>query len=366
MGNKRTYRSVPEARFVKRALETASGKNIDDAIANIGKIIKPGDKFTSEDLEKLQNNNTGLYFETEKTGSFLPCEIIFDEDVGFDTATLIVHCNVNCSEFYTKVFKSGKFTLTYIIDTTAADTSIIPNVYAPAGDGSLNIGLGDVVIEKWSLKVNELLSYGDDTKEVLHDYEKQLLSNATSLRYIYNEQTDDEVFYVNINPDSTSDDPIWLVCINRFEIKIMSVDKGDSLYNQHLNPTVYNLENFLSSSNVKTFFGNKSIIKDPTKPEDNNIDLYKHHLTLVANGNVFMGVIISSNNLDCTGVGTKLITLLKCTPGEDKYCEHFLKLQGNGSGQEYILYYNGSILQMINGTADPVNITNVEDKVETV
>lgn len=48
MGNKRTYRSTPEPRFVKRALETASGKNIDDAISKFDKITYNSDTNTVE------------------------------------------------------------------------------------------------------------------------------------------------------------------------------------------------------------------------------------------------------------------------------------------------------------------------------
>ncbi len=63
MGNKRTYRSVPEARFVKRALETASGKNIDDAIANAGGsiILEAGMEVTTELVEKLQKASQIFY-----------------------------------------------------------------------------------------------------------------------------------------------------------------------------------------------------------------------------------------------------------------------------------------------------------------
>lgn len=82
MGNKRTYRSVPEARFVKRALETASGKNIDDAIANAGGsvILEAGMEVTTELVEKLQKASQIFYrFTREYNGNTtiykLPCEV---------------------------------------------------------------------------------------------------------------------------------------------------------------------------------------------------------------------------------------------------------------------------------------------------
>ena len=82
MGNKRTYRSVPEARFVKRALETASGKNIDDAIANAGGsvILEADMEVTTELVEKLQKASQIFYrFTREYNGNTtiykLPCEV---------------------------------------------------------------------------------------------------------------------------------------------------------------------------------------------------------------------------------------------------------------------------------------------------
>lgn len=56
MGNKRTYRSTPEPRFVKRSLETASGKNIDDAISKFDKITYNSDTNTFEIGSNLEVN----------------------------------------------------------------------------------------------------------------------------------------------------------------------------------------------------------------------------------------------------------------------------------------------------------------------
>lgn len=115
----------------------------------------------------------------------------------------------------------------------------------------------------------------------------------------------------------------------------------------------------VTSDKLKTLFGNQNIYGS------GNIDLYKHYLEIVAaNGKTFRGIIMSSNNLDVTGVGTKLITLLKCKPGEQHYYEQFLEMTDTAS--VYTLFYNGSILQFTDGTSDPVNVTNVKDKVETL
>ena len=51
--------------------------------------------------------------------------------------------------------------------------------------------------------------------------------------------------------------------------------------------------------NLKTLFGNKSIVKDPQHPEDNDINLYRHQLK-VTDVRSIIGtfIIISSNNLN--------------------------------------------------------------------
>ena len=368
MGNKRTYRSVPEARFVKRAAETASGKNIDDAIKNVGRILKPADKFTSEDLKALIGCPQ-LYFQTEKKSSIFPAELILDEDDD-EIARLIVHCDVYANDFNGAVFTSGAFTLTFCIDVSDPEDSIIPKVYQEDGSGLLNIGLGDNFSGKWSLRVNQLLAYGTDMADTFSGYDKQLLSNAISLRMVTGpDLNDDEIFYVNTNGSETTNDPIWLACISRFTIKMMYIDDGDTLQDRYSNSIIYSLSKFLSPSDVKTFFGNKSIIKDPTKPEDNNIDLYKHYLTISckqADGDSTYKCYVlvqSSSNTNCAGAGTKLKDLLKASGSTPRYFESGCAASGSDS---CILYWSGTILQIYVGTI-LCNITNIDvDDVETV
>ena len=111
MGNKRTYRSVPEARFVKRAAETASGKNIDDAISKFDKITYNSDTNTYEisgnlyvegeiqtDLIHIQGKYSkayitdyyqGILFKklpTDKSGTYIP--ISSSSSNGYDGAVI--------------------------------------------------------------------------------------------------------------------------------------------------------------------------------------------------------------------------------------------------------------------------------------
>lgn len=360
MGNKRTYRSVPEARFVKRALETASGKNIDDAIANIGRILRPGDKFTSKDLKALVGCPQ-LYFQTEYRDTIFPAELIIDDD-SFETATLIVHCIAGLDAFTTSAFYTAYFNLEYNIDVTTDIDNTIPEVYSDDRT-ELNVGF----LYPWDLQTTKIVVTNNTAVMPLNYIEYQLLGTGNQLEYFVtdsdNQVESDTIFYIQSNLD-TSQNPVKLFTTSSSSCIFFTWDSNDSFNESYTHKNEYDLLTFLSSSNVKTFFGNKSIIKDPKHPEDNNIDLYKHYLELTAGGKTFRGVIQSSNNLDCTGVGTKLVTLLKCKAGQTHYYEHFLDMTDTGS--EYALYYNGSILQLTDGTSDPINITNVVDKVETV
>ena len=107
----------------------------------------------------------------------------------------------------------------------------------------------------------------------------------------------------------------------------------------------------------KTLFGDQSLVGT------GNIDLYNHFLELTyTNGTVNL-VIESSSNIDCSGIGTKLKDLLKCS-GAAKYYHQGFELKNNKVAQ---LYWNGTILQVqIGGEATPFAITTVKDSVRTV
>lgn len=67
----------------------------------------------------------------------------------------------------------------------------------------------------------------------------------------------------------------------------------------------------LTDKNVKTFFGNKSIVKDPTKPNENNIDLYNHIISIDINSTILLNIFVkaSSSNLKVDSLND-LTTLL--------------------------------------------------------
>ena len=120
----------------------------------------------------------------------------------------------------------------------------------------------------------------------------------------------------------------------------------------------------VTSDNLKTFFGNKSIVKDPTKPQENNIDLYNHFIELQTAQDKYFVKILSSSNVDCTGVGTKLKDLLKCVNGTPKFIDSCFDLEDGTTG---CLYFDGTNLTIyINNQGDNMLVSSVKDTVETL
>lgn len=116
-------------------------------------------------------------------------------------------------------------------------------------------------------------------------------------------------------------------------------------------------QNALTDKNTKTLFG-KSILKER---ENNNIDLYKHYITLNAQ---YHCVIISSSNINCsseTGATQKLKDLLKFN-NDILYYE---MVYDDVSGNSGILYSNNNVLNIETNSQDIV-ITDIIDVVKTI
>lgn len=121
-------------------------------------------------------------------------------------------------------------------------------------------------------------------------------------------------------------------------------------------------ETFISEDNVKTLFGNQSILGT------GNIDLYRHWLQVKnADGVYAYFEFISSSNINATGNGAKLKDLLKCSGVENA---RYYSLGFTDHVAEIVaLYWPGSsvgVIQMAIGTTDPVAIVEVKDTVETI
>lgn len=130
---------------------------------------------------------------------------------------------------------------------------------------------------------------------------------------------------------------------------------SETEFSAHL-PLSHAEEEILTDKSVKTLFGNQSIVGS------GNIDLYNHFIKITAGTFSWYGVIQSSNNLDTTGVGTKLQTLLKCKANEKHY---YYVFASDDVAETGVLYWTGSVFQ-IKTLSDNYNVTAVEDKVETV
>lgn len=107
-------------------------------------------------------------------------------------------------------------------------------------------------------------------------------------------------------------------------------------------------ENIATEDNVKTLFGDKSIIGQ------GNIDLYRHNLE-IGNGTATVYVTIySSNNLVCDSL-QDLTTVLKPTNLTGKY----------GWGTGYMTYANGVWKMTVSGEALS-NVTVIHDYVSAI
>ena len=129
-------------------------------------------------------------------------------------------------------------------------------------------------------------------------------------------------------------------------------------------------ETVLTPDSLKTIFGNQSLIKDPSKPNENNVDLYKHYLKIGLRNeggttDTAVFTILSSSNIDCTsstGATQKLKDLLKISGTTERYFENGTTTSGSGS---LVLRWTGTVLQVA-FDSDTFSITSIEDKVETV
>lgn len=144
-----------------------------------------------------------------------------------------------------------------------------------------------------------------------------------------------------------------------------SISSVDITYNSDddILEITYTNEEIMSTDNVKTLFGNQSIIGT------GNIDLYRHYLTITdINGKVAKFEWISSSNINVSGVGTKLKDLLKCSGIESsrKYGHGY---EDSDLTTPCIMYWLGSsmgILSLKFGSSSPSEISNVVDIVETI
>lgn len=129
------------------------------------------------------------------------------------------------------------------------------------------------------------------------------------------------------------------------------------------NATIENMNKvMLTDKNVKTFFGNKSIVKDPSNPQDNNIDLYVHYLEIITLQHRYFGIAYSSLKTSATGAGQGLTTLFKAPTGSAR---DYIMLSDINNNRVAQLKWSGSIWQILNDGALE-NVANITDRVETI
>ena len=111
-------------------------------------------------------------------------------------------------------------------------------------------------------------------------------------------------------------------------------------------------ETFISEDNVKTIFGNQSLIGT------GNIDLYRHQIYLTSNTTVVTIEIISSNNL-------KVDSAQDLTTLTNAYANMVFTGLDHNTNKTYVVSYNGAIWRMYDGSAY-YTPTNFSDRVTTI
>lgn len=115
-------------------------------------------------------------------------------------------------------------------------------------------------------------------------------------------------------------------------------------------------ETFISEDNVKTLFGDQSIIGT------GNIDLFNHQLTLSTATDNYVLRIQSSKNLNVDSL-QDLTTLLKPKPNNVWFCNQLSEQYSTGAK---LSYDNGVWSVRLSGATAASNITTVSDIITTI
>lgn len=384
MGNKRTYRSTPEPRFVKRALETASGKNIDDAIANAGGsvVLEADMEVTTELVEKLQKASQIFYrFTREYNGNTtiykLPCEVEIHGANNIEEQGIILTViwdGINSTDGVALEGIVTSFNARFISRLLEINKSTRVEIPALFFFYSADSGLV-YLNNEWGVKVLsgvQILSFENNSTGL----DLQIIAESSTVYMtLMDEEVGTSLICTPVQATPTVLGSVTSVTLiskdlssltNQFNYIVIQVGKSI----QEVIATAQSSD-FVVESQLKTFFGNKSIIKDPEHPENNNIDLYKHYLTIDAEPSeggtgVQCSILIqSSSNVDCsstTGATQKLKTLLKITGTSYRVYESGV---ANSGASSCALVWTGTILQ-VNVGGTPYVIKSIVDDVETV
>lgn len=165
-------------------------------------------------------------------------------------------------------------------------------------------------------------------------------NEKASLEYQYDV---DNIRLINYNTNAITNIPL----ADDLEVSVLTSD---------------NINNYLEN-NLKTVFGNKSLIKDPEHPENNNIDLYVHYLSIIADSKFYNGVMFSSISTDATGTGQGLTTLFKAPADTSQQYITVSDIDHNVVG---LLIWNGSTWSIQLANDNFVSVTSVTDRVEPI
>lgn len=175
------------------------------------------------------------------------------------------------------------------------------------------------------------------------------VDNTTSKGVLITDTYSNALFIGTIFDDSTMQ--LINFCNNQADIIDINIANDNELN------ITKEKETFLSEDNVKTLFGNQSIIGQ------GNIDLYRHQLECEINedSNTFLFEIISSNNLKIDSL-QDLTTVTKATNESNiKYLILDTSIWTVG-----YLYYQGGLWYIIEANSKLYTVASINDVVTTI
>lgn len=174
----------------------------------------------------------------------------------------------------------------------------------------------------------------------------ELIKQQTFKPIIWFDKSNGEVYTGEVSDDNN----IYLYRANQDTLCLVTIN----LYNENTIKTFSTVESVLTEDNVKTLFGDKSIVGT------GNIDLYMHYIAVNSGSNQWYFQFISSNNLKVDSL-QDLTALIKPTSNSNLYIPCVDK---NSYAPALLTYFNN--VWTVDYQGGSSNITTVSDVVKTI
>lgn len=203
--------------------------------------------------------------------------------------------------------------------------------------------------------VDDEFDLSNDEVYDLSDYENvsqnmkrvfELIKQRTFKPIIWFDKANGEVYTGEVSDDNN----IYLYRVNQDTLFFVTIN----LYDENTLKTFSIAEFALTEDNVKTLFGDKSIVGT------GNIDLYMHYIAINSGSNQWYFQFISSNNLKVDSL-QDLTALIKPTSNSNLYIPC---VDENSYASALLTYFNN--VWTVDYQGGSSNITTVSDVVKTI